>query len=43
MQRLLVGKDYPMFIKLKSRNEFTDGFMISDCDGIKAKNLKNHF
>ena len=43
MQRLLAGKNSPMFVRLKSRNEFTDGFMISNCDGIDIKDLKSLF
>ena len=42
MQRLLSGKEWPMFIRLRARKEFTDGFAISDCDKIKNSDLKAH-
>ena len=31
---------WPKFSRVKSRNQFTDGFMISNCSNIYNKDLK---
>ena len=42
MKVLLPGNNYPKFNRIKARKEFTDGFMILNCENITNSDLKTH-
>ena len=42
MQRLIDDEHWLKFTKVKSRNEFTDGFLISNCGNVTVSDLKTH-
>ena len=42
MKVLLPGNGWPKFDPVKSRKEFTDGFLISNCENITCSDLRTH-
>ena len=42
MKLLLPGNTMPGFVRVKTRKEFTDGFMITGCQNIRSCDLKTH-
>ena len=42
MKILLPGNGWPKFDPVKSRKEFTDGFLISNCENITCSDLRTH-